>query len=114
MIIKDLSIHVPTTLFSSAEKLRLEKESARPTTKQVFLLPKGSRKVTEAGLFVSYKTGLECSISSLQKKSPLGQLSPKILAKSQWLKNYQKVSFKIASEANSELRLHFEQFIKNN
>ena len=36
MIIKDLSIHVPTTLFSSAEKLRLEKESARPTTKQVF------------------------------------------------------------------------------
>ena len=48
MIIKDLSIHVPTTLFSSAEKLRLEKESARPTTKQVFLLPKGSRKVTEA------------------------------------------------------------------
>ena len=49
MIIKDLSIHVPTTLFSSAEKLRLEKESARPTTKQGFFLPpKGSRKVTEA------------------------------------------------------------------
>ena len=42
---------------------------------------------------MSYKTGLECSISSLQKKSPLGQLSPKILEKSQWLKNYQKVSF---------------------